>query len=372
MKKINILLLASAFFLSGHIFAQSCKADFDVNIPQCFNISFSSLSSGGSGFKTYWTFDGVKDTNKRVNLSQLDYDSLTVCVYVEDSAGNCFDTLCRTYKGFKYFVPKYNYFIYKDRIFIYNTNNEIYSKSSKFICDFGDNTTQVGSLGIFQHLYKNPGNYTIRVTIFDSVPNANKFCPIQTEFDVAVGNNIKCQAFFYAKKFDDIPDSVFLVNWSAGENLTYEWDFGDGTFSTKRFPSHQYSMSKKVKVCLKITDPVSGCSSLYCDSIILDKNNMTISIVGNIEKQELSINRAQKPFDLVMPNPFNNEIEIKLDNSLDNVNWEIYNVTGVKVLSGVLENSNRKLNLESLNNGMYLLLLHTKNQSYSQKIIKTY
>lgn len=50
-------------------------------------------------------------------------------------------------------------------------------------------------------------------------------------------------------------DTVFFHNLSKGDNLSYNWDFGDGTSSNLRHPYHVYTASGIYNVTLNITDP---------------------------------------------------------------------------------------------------------------------
>ncbi len=73
-----------------------------------------------------------------------------------------------------------------------------------------------------------------------------------------------------------IPEARFIVdrvgctqsalrfkNRSKGQNLTYSYDFGDGTFSSAKNPLHTYAAEGIYQVCLTVTDP-KGCSDDFC------------------------------------------------------------------------------------------------------------
>ena len=48
-------------------------------------------------------------------------------------------------------------------------------------------------------------------------------------------------------------DSVSFQNNSTGSNLTYQWDFGDGTTSTLANPTHIYNAYGRYEVCLVVS-----------------------------------------------------------------------------------------------------------------------
>ena len=52
-----------------------------------------------------------------------------------------------------------------------------------------------------------------------------------------------------------IPLNVEFTNTSAGDNLTYVWDFGDGQTSSEHSPVHEYSAPGEFTVTLTTTNP---------------------------------------------------------------------------------------------------------------------
>ena len=77
-----------------------------------------------------------------------------------------------------------------------------------------------------------------------------------------------CKALFSA-----LPDSLssfpFLYHFkdlSTGNINAWQWDFGDGSVSTERNPSHQFDGPGTYKICLTASDQnnVAGCSDQFC------------------------------------------------------------------------------------------------------------
>ena len=52
----------------------------------------------------------------------------------------------------------------------------------------------------------------------------------------------------------NIPLTVEFTNTSAGDNLTYVWDFGDGQTSVEHSPVHEYSAPGEFTVTLTTTN----------------------------------------------------------------------------------------------------------------------
>jgi len=80
------------------------------------------------------------------------------------------------------------------------------------------------------------------------------------------GGGGSCSAGFWST-----PDSVGGFNFTNSSSGTtspiiYQWDFGDGAFSSLENPTHTYTTAGVYTVCLTITD-AAGCSDTYCDDV---------------------------------------------------------------------------------------------------------
>ena len=72
-------------------------------------------------------------------------------------------------------------------------------------------------------------------------------------------------------------DSIWFVPSSLGSQYTYSWDFGDGTFGTGMYASHQYSSNGTYPVVLYITDSVSGCSDIHTELVTVNCSACSVS-----------------------------------------------------------------------------------------------
>jgi hypothetical protein len=61
-----------------------------------------------------------------------------------------------------------------------------------------------------------------------------------------------------------------------------------------------------------------------------------------------------KPEVIVYPNPANDLLHVRVLNGSGKLSYEIYSITGVKVLEGSLENS-QKININTLQPGIYII-----------------
>jgi PKD domain-containing protein len=60
---------------------------------------------------------------------------------------------------------------------------------------------------------------------------------------------------------------VQFINLSTGQNLTFQWNFGDGGFSTEANPTHQFTGSGPFQVQLTATNSVTGEASVKVKSV---------------------------------------------------------------------------------------------------------
>jgi FOG: PKD repeat len=131
----------------------------------------------------------------------------------------------------------------------------------KWIWNFGDNTTQTFTAPPFQHSYAAPGTYPVTLTVIDSkgctdsTTQTNTITISKPKADFSSADTISCHL-----------QTISFTNLSTGPNLTYTWDFGDGTTSTEINPVHQFVKEGIYNIALTITDEY-GCT----DKIV--KNN---------------------------------------------------------------------------------------------------
>ncbi|MEP6736832.1 MAG: S8 family serine peptidase [Chryseolinea sp.] len=161
------------------------------------------------------------------------------------------------------------------------------------------------------------------------------------------------------------PSSSFTMNPEApnsGEpvifhataaDVTWVWNFGDGTSSDQRDPVHTFSQIGDYTVSLKVTssDNCSGMSSKF------------LGTITGIE-----------PFDVnttVFPNPVRGEkISIQLPQVTTNVELALYDALGKRVaVQTLLNQSEGFLDVGFLNNGVYILRIVTPKYSVEQKVV---
>lgn len=111
------------------------------------------------------------------------------------------------------------------------------SEAVSYIWDFNDGSTIIGTDSIVSHTYINPGNFIPKIILVDKigckVPVAGKSVieavAVRANFSFP---NIKCDTGRVS-----FTDSSVATN---DQITTYNWDFGDGSFSTSKNPVHKY------------------------------------------------------------------------------------------------------------------------------------
>lgn len=133
---------------------------------------------------------------------------------------------------------------------------------TRWTFDYGDGNRQdFTQPGNFNHSYSDSGTYTVRLTVEDLSGCTNTSTRTNGVF---VSNPIARIDFDSVLHCQGMP-LEFSADSSSGRNLSFEWEFGDGSSGTGIRPVHTYTGDDAdYNIFLKVTDDV-GCS----DSILV-------------------------------------------------------------------------------------------------------
>jgi len=118
---------------------------------------------------------------------------------------------------------------------------------------------------------------------------------------IRIDSSLKIGQYNYLK---DINGSTYKVAFTSSNNKTaqsYNWDFGDGSKSTKENPVHIYSQVGKYQVCLTVTSN-DGHVNTICNTINLNSNQplnafvSANSILGDSVTFGASVTGGKTPF----------------------------------------------------------------------------
>jgi len=90
---------------------------------------------------------------------------------------------------------------------------------------------------------------------------------VEQDFDICEGENGDCEAYFEYYVGDGL--TVEFENLSSGEDLSFYWSFGDGTFSEEENPVHTYEYTGEYLVFLVISNSDSTCVEDYQEMIFV-------------------------------------------------------------------------------------------------------
>jgi PKD repeat protein len=120
-----------------------------------------------------------------------------------------------------------------------------------FVWDFGDGTTSTSQTP--NHTYSAAGNYLVTLTA-----TSNNAC-VGTAVNNVTVHDVPVAHFTTGNVC--IGTNTPFTNNSTGA-VSYQWDFGDGSSSTARTPSHTYATSGTFLIKLIVTN-ANGCTDLY-------------------------------------------------------------------------------------------------------------
>lgn len=118
---------------------------------------------------------------------------------------------------------------------------------------FGDGNTENFSTAPFSHLYSDSGTYDVQLVVFDTNGCTDT---LFTNDAVIIAGPVA--AFTMQDSIRCTTTNVAVINNSAGLQLSYLWDLGNGNTSTIRNPEITYTKQGSYTISLTVTDRF-GC-----------------------------------------------------------------------------------------------------------------
>jgi PKD repeat protein len=139
-------------------------------------------------------------------------------------------------------------FIDKSTVYI----NANFEPGTQWQWDFGDGNSSQAQHPM--HTYTSPGIYTVSLTVTDELGNTDT--QVKEGF-IVVDRTPVLHAEFTADnmKGTGASASVNFLDQSTGEITGWLWDFGDGSTSAERNPTHTYVGAGTYNVTLTVTGP---------------------------------------------------------------------------------------------------------------------
>jgi PKD repeat protein len=150
-------------------------------------------------------------------------------------------------------------------------------------------------------------------------------------------------------------DAIRGFENTSTNGVSYSWDFGDGTTSTEVNPWHKYDENGQYEVSLTVMNE--------CDTVTFTQ---TVSITVGIN--EVTMNDGLS----IYPNPASEQINISLEGDVQQVQVEIYTITGqletqhqLNLGNGIVET----LDISNLKTGVYIFKMNTANNAITQRLV---
>ena len=234
--------------------------------------------------------------------------------------------------------------------------------TTTYAWDFGNGNTS--SLQYPNHQYSFPGTYIVCLTV-NSSGCVSTYCD-SVIIDTTVVNPGGCNAYFLFTQL--APYQMVAVNLSNGNNLSFSWNFGDGSpLATGAYPTHQYASTGNYLVCLTVSDP-QGCTDTYCDSLSVDSvgnivyrgltaAGFTLNVLAPNQLSTAGVEDAQAIITRLYPVPARDFIRLELSQPSKNIRYAIHSTDGRAVQTGAL--TQPVIDIAGLSQGIYLLQLIT-------------
>lgn len=262
-------------------FPPTCSVGEDKKACVGEAVSFDATGSSASGPATYkWDFgDGATGEGLQTTHAYENAGTYRVRLIVDDGKG----TQCSTAGcGLTVTVadrptvdltgPEATC---TGRSAVFNANA---TGASKLRWDFGDGSTWEGGSHA-SHVYQKGGTYTVSVTADNGLGFSCSVAADSTSIKVNstpiadAGENLACcvgqSTSFDASNSSD-PD---------GDQLTYRWDFGDGSSSEEKATSHVYEKSGSYRVVLTVKDSSGSDCGISSDSFVANVNTKPEAVI---------------------------------------------------------------------------------------------
>ena len=208
---------------------------------------FPVIADGGIGDLTFtWTVDG--DTVASTNQTFFEYHpsmGQEVAVHAVD--------FCQNFDQDTTFVE----FDFPEVSFELSPDTSICVETEAFL-----SATAVGGSGNFDYSWEGfPDSTGTTLTVMPS-SDRNYFMSVVDTCGMRADSLISVELRLVRADFDFTEIEYYGMifdNYSIGEELTYLWDFGDGTFSDEENPRHFFTGLDEYRVILEATD-LRGCS----------------------------------------------------------------------------------------------------------------
>lgn len=217
-----------------------------------------------------WNFgDGQTGVGPSITHTYNSSGLFTVRLVIRDISG-CLDTLIK-FQHIRvngptaaFTIPNGGGCMNSTITFIDNSTGDGFNPITSWIWNFGDGSIDTLYAPPFTHTYAMAGQYNVWLKTrdaggcYDSTVNVNTLVISDPQAIYTQSDTVACPYY-----------NINFTNTSTGPNLSYQWDFGDGTTSTIAQPVHAYTTEGTFTIRLRITDRY-GCQDSLTSNIRIE------------------------------------------------------------------------------------------------------
>jgi PKD repeat protein len=349
-----------------------CDANF-YSTPGTQAMSYNFETKVIDPTKTYnWTFNNSASANgTEVSHTYTDPYLHIVKLDVLESGNVCatridtilVDTVC---------VANFYYEMNVNNDLEYQFMSTSSGSSQQYDWSFGDGSVNSTSMDQI-HEYATYGDYTVclevsRFNCYDSI------CKI-----VQVQPSDTCMALFSVTQDSLVTSLYWGDDYSVGSNLTYAWDFGDGSaIDTARRPTHIYQNPGTYTICLTITSNGGLCVHMTCDTVIFTNKSLAKEYVVTFDPNYKPLGISEYNSATIkglFPNPVEDVLTIQMENweVMDEMIIQIVNLEG-RIAKEIHSTpaATIQVDLSDIEKGIYLINVFNSIRDISspQRIVK--
>lgn len=253
------------------------QADFSSSIQAGCAPIVVQFNDQSTGNPNYWQWDlgnGTISYLQNPSVTYFNPGTYSVKLVVRNANGQ--DTIVKTQYITVYALPQVDFGASSTTgcspltVQFEDMTNNASGTIDQWYWDFGDGLYSTDEAPF--HTYTSTGSYNVSLWVMNSVGCSHtitktQFITVNTAVVAGFSHSVPSSCF--------VPSTVQFQNSSTGSgNLTYAWDFGDGSTSTDLNPQHTYTSNGSFTVTLVTTNEF-GCSDTFTRANTI--------VVGNLQ-----------------------------------------------------------------------------------------
>ncbi|MEL6141031.1 MAG: PKD domain-containing protein, partial [Bacteroidota bacterium] len=223
------------------------------------------------------------------------------------------------------------------------------------------------------YTFPEEGSYQVSLTITSADSCVSTIAIVVNAGDNIWYGDLECRAWFLPLISPD-SNSVYLLNLSSYDAITYYWDLGDGTTSLDYEAFHQYTEPGIYTISLTITTE-DGCQNTYTVTIDLEED-------GFVSNPQFSLINSTDEFGptnmvnyVVAPNPTSDRVNVSWDASqFGQYDWQLFDLNGKRISNGigqsVIGDTRFEVDLSNTPAGIYFLRIASPDGTQTMRVSK--